>query len=183
MEFYLAPLFAIALAISVSIPNGMEFYFVLGIFLTISKMFQFPTGWNSTLLNPSPLCRRTTSFNSQRDGILLCKQILLDSRVEFQFPTGWNSTLFANDRADMSRSFQFPTGWNSTFYLDPPYVGTENVSIPNGMEFYSFNPNIFKLSLNGFNSQRDGILLSIINIAISSHISFNSQRDGILQKL
>ena len=54
----------------VSIPNGMEFYHMLGFFAPRSKLFQFPTGWNSTL---SSLCVRLglCCFNSQRDGILL----------------------------------------------------------------------------------------------------------------
>ncbi len=51
----------------VSIPNGMEFYDKIQIDLSLDAMFQFPTGWNSTLS-----ARGTTLAAS------------------FQFPTGWN---------------------------------------------------------------------------------------------
>ena len=97
----------------VSIPNGMEFYyFFIGFDKPVFEfqfptgwnsteadaknqielqMFQFPTGWNSTL---ATLTISTTwkSFNSQRDGILHKKCLLLRDEAEFQFPTGWNST-------------------------------------------------------------------------------------------
>ena len=76
----------------VSIPNGMEFYLVPknkekvtarfnsqrdGILRVklyndhFQNLFQFPTGWNSTLGN--------------------FLEILLE--IGFQFPTGWNSTM------------------------------------------------------------------------------------------
>ena len=48
----------------------MEFYQYLYVSDSISKTFQFPTGWNSTLLLLAFAC---------------------DLR-RFQFPTGWNST-------------------------------------------------------------------------------------------
>ena len=76
----------------VSIPNGMEFY-VISFWLSRQyNLFQFPTGWNSTLFRPHQNLENTVSipngmefywciamssdylnicFNSQRDGILL----------------------------------------------------------------------------------------------------------------
>ena len=77
--------------ITVSIPNGMEFYRIIDEVLLHTPGFQFPTGWNSTqskfyrcaipivsipngmefyarcLCHSLPALR----FNSQRDGILL----------------------------------------------------------------------------------------------------------------
>ena len=78
-----------------------------------------------------------------------------------------------------SELFQFPTGWNST--INFTIIGFDcTVSIPNGMEFY---PALYHLILkhSGFNSQRDGILLNLTSLNLSSLPSFNSQRDGILQ--
>ena len=53
----------------VSIPNGMEFYYLSTSNKVFFIAFQFPTGWNSTLF-----CQfkriRPLGFNSQRDGIL-----------------------------------------------------------------------------------------------------------------
>ena len=57
-----------------------------------TKLFQFPTGWNSTY--------RGFIFWSSRRG--------------FQFPTGWNSTGADEPRSSGENMFQFPTGWNST---------------------------------------------------------------------
>ena len=78
---------------TVSIPNGMEFYFLLLCVTRALHWFQFPTGWNSTGLRQTPfIC--LPSFNSQRDGILryyVCFSAIGHS--EFQFPTGWNSTI------------------------------------------------------------------------------------------
>ena len=141
-------------------------------------MFQFPTGWNSTL-TMNFRSSIANGFNSQRDGILLIMQGTTEEQKRaFQFPTGWNST-------------------NCTRYSD--YEGM--VSIPNGMEFY-LNPCYTMRAESCFNSQRDGILLSyfgatILSLSVSipngmefylstlscstAYISFNSQRDGILQ--
>ena len=58
----------------------------------------------------------------------------------------------------ISNEFQFPTGWNSTSNLA-----------------------LFLLFVVGFNSQRDGILLSPKILSKSSSRSFNSQWDGILR--
>ena len=134
MEFYLQRYLKGAGVWDVSIPNGMEFYkfkakcmadlksfnsqrdgiLQSSVFnsLALAKVFQFPTGWNSTqsskeclflyhvsipngmefyLISLSKL-RIEESFNSQRDGILLFRNYSFFSSFSFQFPTGWNST-------------------------------------------------------------------------------------------
>ena len=53
----------------VSIPNGMEFYRFSFIGTEYFFTFQFPTGWNSTLIKAE-----------------------YKIKTVFQFPTGWNST-------------------------------------------------------------------------------------------
>ena len=120
---------------SVSIPNGMEFYtfvilvdfkrdafqFPTGwnstilsfIIESISSKFQFPTGWNSTL-EPIYCINRFYSFNSQRDGILRSGK-----RRPPPFFISFNSQRdgILLDRKIISalqKLFQFPTGWNST---------------------------------------------------------------------
>ena len=96
----------------------------------------------------------------------------------FQFPTGWNSTGLEIVRLGLNPKFQFPTGWNSTPLNSMPYFELI-VSIPNGMEFY---PGSLVLGSPNFrfNSQRDGILLSLSVIELSALSGFNSQRDVIL---
>ena len=56
----------------VSIPNGMEFYNSDLHIETEFSLFQFPMGWNSTLQGIGDDFK-IVGFNSQRDGILLCK--------------------------------------------------------------------------------------------------------------
>ena len=119
----------------VSIPNGMEFYLSAVIEFIHLRMFQFPTGWNSTGYSAGGKGSENR-FNSQRDGILRAsKSIWVKSSRLFQFPTGWNSTLtnkkifiiytvsipngmefyFFRQRGErVIWMFQFPTGWNST---------------------------------------------------------------------
>ena len=79
---------------------------------------------------------------------------------EFQFPTGWNSTILSFIIESISSKFQFPTGWNST-QANRQARSRRQVSIPNGMEFYTAS----HIEIVGvcvcFNSQRDGILLGI----------------------
>ena len=55
----------------VSIPNGIEFYLTIPRGNFRDGGFQFPTGWNSTLI---------LSYKPSR-------------ALSFQFPTGWNSTV------------------------------------------------------------------------------------------
>ena len=101
----------------------------------------------------------TSSFNSQRDGILLKRtnaerkikrvsipngmefymdKFITDNveKIRFQFPTGWNSTIGMNN-GEMMVLFQFPMGWNSTGRDLDGERAWYIVSIPNGMEFYT----------------------------------------------
>ena len=98
------------------------------------RAFQFPTGWNSTRVFESEV-EVSDGFNSQRDGILLKDDSKKVSCILFQFPTGWNST-------------SNPTDW----------WAKNEVSIPNGMEFYAVTMEDTIIVMAGFNSQRDGIL-------------------------
>ena len=134
----------------------MEFYLVHKLGVLKEKVFQFPTGWNSTssfqLVKGCRVC-----FNSQRDGILHY------FKVEFLF----------------SSMFQFPTGWNSTHRSQRLIIITSIVSIPNGMEFYNSDLHIetefslFQFPM-GWNSTLQGIGDDF------KIVGFNSQRDGIL---
>ena len=143
---------------SVSIPNGMEFYTIGTIYLggadsfnsqrdgillvsdvvgeLVLLLFQFPTGWNSTLIQKFRFGLKA-SFNSQRDGIL--RSI---TRAIKRKSSGFNSQRdgilpkeFQTD-SSLSLAFQFPTGWNSTFAPSSISLSSEEC----------------------FNSQRDGIL-------------------------
>ena len=185
----------------VSIPNGMEFYFFLAPLLLCRLGFQFPTGWNSTLsavfrkleiaLFQFPTGWNSTlifvamniilaSFNSQRDGILHCFCFIFavthnsfNSQRDGILHRGWfflqyTPRCFNSQRDGILPSdayigrarmkFQFPTGWNST-YLDRAKK---------------------TMTVCGFNSQRDGILLNSHFWIIPKICCFNSQRDGIL---
>ena len=50
MEFYFESSSVAHNAIEVSIPNGMEFYLFLLAFVFLLDLFQFPTGWDSTIV-------------------------------------------------------------------------------------------------------------------------------------
>ena len=50
IEFYIRLPLMKMMPIGVSIPNGMEFYDDLTAGVLTTKLFQFPTGWNSTAL-------------------------------------------------------------------------------------------------------------------------------------
>ena len=159
MEFYAKPKRLSLTPISVSIPNGMEFY--------LSKLqrapdfggFQFPTGWNSTLLL-FLLFLFLFRFNSQRDGILPAsskKPAGPDTVVSI--PNGMEFY------ASTPRPPSVPRSFNSQ--RDGILLKTQSrfgyiarVSIPNGMEFYS--QSISRDSaICCFNSQRDGILQTL----------------------
>ena len=123
---------------TVSIPNGMEFYLTSGVISRDFEMFQFPTGWNSTIAASAQEVKKSIvsipngmefymraclflseiwCFNSQRDGILPMLSLACRLAKVFQFPTGWNSTLSAVFKKLEIALFQFPTGWNSTIVL------------------------------------------------------------------
>ena len=113
----------------------MEFYAICRLRLCGSGLFQFPTGWNSTVARESDGASYQ-SFNSQRDGILQWTTRDIPIHSAFQFPTGWNSTEMRLSKAEFEKLFQFPTGWNSTIL------------------FCSMSG----ILSSSFNSQRDGIL-------------------------
>ena len=117
----------------VSIPNGMEFYPRSSYFMPRGRV-SIPNGMEF-YLEISSSSKAILSFNSQRDGILLILQKLPLSINLFQFPTGWNSTLLNHRHRYCLRRFQFPTGWNST-QIQQIVIQKDEVSIPNGMEFY-----------------------------------------------
>ena len=97
----------------VSIPNGMEFYKPVIARFDWRREFQFPTGWNSThRLVFNMFC--VGGFNSQRDGILLCRLLCYIRNIFVSIPNG----------------MEF-------YYRSSPYLHEmTTVSIPNGMEFY-----------------------------------------------
>ena len=96
------------------------------------------------------------SFNSQRDGIL---------PYDIGSPTNIYSC-FNSQRDGILQN------------LKRKLKLTQNVSIPNGMEFYGFYDKGDTI-VGSFNSQRDGILPKMC-LRLRVFHSFNSQRDGIL---
>ena len=154
-----------------------------GILLTISgtaalifTWFQFPTGWNSTLLRPNRHCLCGVSipngmefyssdplikkllfgFNSQRDGILLCVWVWRAGREEFQFPTGWNSTIIEYVSHILNRSFNSQRDGILRRLYSPNELQSK-FQFPTG-----WNSTVWRkkrsCSFTRFNSQRDGIL-------------------------
>ena len=161
--------------------------------------FQFPTGWNSTLCNFS-ISSNSSSFNSQRDGILLFYAGALLCYFAVSIPNGME---FYNDRRPCFchwRKFQFPTGWNST--PSDAYIGRARMKFqfPTGWNS-TISASSLKYAKCRFNSQRDGILRAASFCSFPCQLfqfptgwnstilsgrrnsfepSFNSQRDGIL---
>ena len=166
--------------LSVSIPNGMEFYSEPLNTLYKYAQFQFPTGWNSTEAIGFLISHYGVSIPNGMEFYLSFRDVFIKA-CWFQFPTGWNSTVknkanrrrlpqsFNSQRDGILRclrcrllawlKFQFPTGWNSTVYTYNSSDQIDLVSIPNGMEFYFTILKNDKVIYIGFNSQRDGILL------------------------
>ena len=131
-----------------------------------AKRFQLPTGWNSTL-PPIKSLGTHTSFNSQRDGILL---LTMGSR--FAHPR-FNSqrdgilqiivSMFcgAPRRFNSQRdgilldiaplllrclgAFQFPTGWNSTMMMIKEKRGKCEFQFPTGWNSTQRNPNRYDM--------------------------------------
>ena len=122
------------------------------------RMFQFPTGWNSTLnvdfigflvncfnSQRDGILRSLTrllplysvGFNSQRDGILLDEDIRVGLSFVVSIPNGMEFYQVVKLLGAVCEKFQFPTGWNSTHSKRIGKRLEYGVSIPNGMEFYS----------------------------------------------
>ena len=160
---------------AVSIPNGMEFYVFIHLSRRIAHTFQFPTGWNSTktgkakrekakrfqlptgwnsTLPPIKSLGTHTSFNSQRDGILLLTMGSRFAHPRFNSQRdGILRSLFApslkaktcfNSQRDgilldiaplllrCLGAFQFPTGWNSTMMMIKEKRGKCEFQFPTG---------------------------------------------------
>ena len=83
----------------------------------MARMFQFPTGWNST--RPfERFIKEQGSFNSQRDGILL---FYSTAGVKMRFvsiPNGMEFYRTSYLKEQIESKFQFPTGWNSTLFIN-----------------------------------------------------------------
>ena len=120
----------------VSIPNGMEFYLILKWMKDLDQQVSIPNGMEF-YLNPCLSRRRTTSFNSQRDGILLFLVHQLNRPIKIvSIPNGMEFYVIFKFAQKLELiAFQFPTGWNSTIITTQKYI-----------------------TANSFNSQRDGIL-------------------------
>ena len=141
--------------IVVSIPNGMEFYFI-GVFAVLSIVVSFNSQRDGILqicenqrrndqvsipngmefyMRWLSVASCNDSFNSQRDGILLYIWIKINSIKPFQFPTGWNSTqaIFFGLPALL---VSIPNGMEFYVLLNFKNLRLSRVSIPNGMEFY-----------------------------------------------
>ena len=138
MEFYRAMLWNISPRPLVSIPNGMEFYqcFLFGAFAT--EKFQFPTGWNSTMRKFLKIRSFTVSIPNGME-FYLCPICQWKRSSRFQFPTGWNSTRpsFRFDYRASSFNSQRDGILPNTDILPKNRL---KVSIPNGMEFYFSTP-------------------------------------------
>ena len=91
----------------------MEFYFFRLFLLALSREFQFPTGWNSTLINYQKRSKTKVS---------------IPNGMEFYTPLALGSVSFM--------SVSIPNGME--FYCAGKYrrISDLGVSIPNGMEFY-----------------------------------------------
>ena len=122
------------------------------------QKFQFPTGWNSTILVHC-LLWLYFCFNSQRDGILHNATGYVMKYITFQFPTGWNSTICMVFVRLATSAFQFPTGWNSTKIKQNISFSHKKFQFPTGWN--STDSTIdWDSGFESFNSQRDGILRS-----------------------
>ena len=114
MEFYAKPKRLSLTPISVSIPNGMEFYFYASMNILLVWGVSIP---NRMKFYPARNESRRLLFQvSIPNGMEFYAQIrrIDERKTEFQFPTGWNSTEKSWNEMSVS-VFQFPTGWNSTF--------------------------------------------------------------------
>ena len=94
--------------------------------------FQFPTGWNSTRLGCANEVFTLLCFNSQRDGILQSDTPWTPYFHAFQFPTGWNSTYRSILESLSFYQFQFPTGWNSTCTQNSSSRAIDRFQFPTG---------------------------------------------------
>ena len=71
----------------------MEFYLDFADIVTNAEMFQFPTGWNSTLLVIDTRRKIPVSIPNGME-FYAERRLRYLTLAKFQFPTGWNSTDF-----------------------------------------------------------------------------------------
>ena len=165
--------------LSVSIPNGMEFYRTLNLGGERRKSFNSQRdgillmifSWALPILD---------SFNSQRDGILPPTLEIRPGYKLFQFPTGWNSTKGFFLWPIRSSHVSIPNGMEfyspKEFRCEPISL----VSIPNGMEFYHIRY-FTEHALEEFQFPTGWNSTTAILDRFLTILSFNSQRDGILR--
>ena len=135
MEFYSKISFIYAF-LSVSIPNGMEFYLYPKEREASRRCVSIPNGMEFYILRFLQYLSSSSSFNSQRDGILHFATFLFHQIRRVSIPNGMEFYSCTPARSCATSQFQFPTGWNSTMTADLAFaIG------------------------GSFNSQRDGILL------------------------
>ena len=187
----------------VSIPNGMEFYYILKYLALISKPFQFPTGWNSTKcwyrckslaffrfnsqrdgilqLKRQTKATQNQCFNSQRDGILL-SSFVLSSKSFLCFNSQRDGILLYQKRDIVVGGGGFNSQRDGILRNDKKItpLTRRKFQFPTGWNSTKSHNKLLFWNLRRFNSQRDGILLWPCNPQDRER-SFNSQRDGILR--
>ena len=164
-------------------------------------LFQFPTGWNSTMSKFSWTIIGSVSIPNGMEFYKI--EISLPYRaLKFQFPTGWNSTGIFASIASLVSSFQFPTGWNSTLAAELVRDGAKLFQFPTGWNSTDECKKFFRRWKKfqfptGWNSTvADGLSRTARYVSIPNGMEFyltadtkkinrpcfNSQRDGILPK-
>ena len=103
-----------------------------------SQRFQFPMGWNSTQSRSLFYSYGKVSIPNGMEFYIEGEN-MTNEEFMFQFPTGWNSTLYAHQHPLKTRCFN---SQRDGILRWPRLVAQKRtiVSIPNGMEFYSFYP-------------------------------------------
>ena len=99
------------------------------------RLFQFPTGWNSTHFTPLGI-EIYTCFNSQRDGILQKVFEFFKLRLRVSIPNGMEFYSKLLMKKPSLTSVSIPNGMEFYYAIFRINVRQRRVSIPNGMEFY-----------------------------------------------
>ena len=124
MEFYLFQAHIWASGRSFNSQRDGILRWSTSVLIVYLSLFQFPTGWNSTVSNLSYFSRN----------------------FWFQFPTGWNSTRVLS-LSQMRKCVSIPNGMEFYIFAIIAECLILIVSIPNGMEFY-ITPFCFELVLH-----------------------------------
>ena len=102
------------------------------------KMFQFPTGWNSTEDTRAVVATRVISFNSQRDGILhRSRSSTRACLFRVSIPNGMEFYAIPLYALGFRLPVSIPNGMEFYDIFTLSRHSARNVSIPNGMEFYN----------------------------------------------